>query len=297
MRTYGLYGLRLASAFPLGLKEVEGTPDVVLISGPVAGGSGTERNGSPYDQIFQEWKTVACIRVRSGSEIVIDPCTGADPEFLRAIVMGPALNLILLQRGLFPLHASAVTVAGKAVAIAADSGVGKSTLAAALVSRGHGFLSDDVAAIRFDPDQLRVVPGRPKIRLSLGSCDRLGLDGALLPRAFSLDEEKRELPVEGRFVAEATPLERIYLLRDQPTGQVTIAPPQRTFREILGLCHGMNLPLRPITASVWMERAARITSQVPVFYLDRSNSLDSVEDVANRIEDHLRSSARSGRTA
>lgn len=286
MHTYGLYGLRLASAIALsGITEVEGTPDVVLDIGPTGGTGDGERAPESPDDVLLDWRTIGRFRVRSGCEIVFDKDPLADPVFLRAVVLGPVLAIVLLQRGLFPLHASAVDVEGRVLAFAAQSGGGKSTLTAALHFRGHGILGDDVAAIRLGPDRPEVLPGLPWIRLSLQACTRLGLDPARLPLAFSLEEEKRELPVQLRSDQEPAPLSHIYVLRDGPEYRVERAPRQAAFREIMGLCHGTRLPCEPITPRSWMDRSARLASGVPVSYLSRPRSLESLVDLAGRIED------------
>ena len=58
------------------------------------------------------------------------------------------------SRGLIRLHAAAVTCEGRAIALPGPMGTGKSTLAAALVRRGLGYVTDEVVAI--DPVTGRV---------------------------------------------------------------------------------------------------------------------------------------------
>lgn len=58
------------------------------------------------------------------------------------------LTLALRSHGLIHLHAAAtVSPAGRVVLIAGTGGSGKSTLTAALVASGHGFLGDDVVLV------------------------------------------------------------------------------------------------------------------------------------------------------
>jgi hypothetical protein len=65
------------------------------------------------------------------------------------------------------LHAAALSVDGRAVALLGASGSGKSTLAAELVRRGFRYLSDEVAAI--DPRTLSVTPVPLPLVLDPGS--------------------------------------------------------------------------------------------------------------------------------
>ncbi|MGI4730626.1 MAG: hypothetical protein ACRYFW_02615 [Janthinobacterium lividum] len=53
---------------------------------------------------------VARILVWSGREIVVDPAPRADDAAIRAFLLGSAMGALLHQRGLLPLHASAVAM-------------------------------------------------------------------------------------------------------------------------------------------------------------------------------------------
>lgn len=67
-------------------------------------------------------------------------------------LLGSAWGALCYQRGLLPLHASAVIHDGKVHAFTGQSGAGKSTLAAALSARGLNFFTDDVLII--DPAEI-----------------------------------------------------------------------------------------------------------------------------------------------
>ena len=71
-----------------------------------------------------------------------DNATAAD---VRIFLLGSAWAALALQRGLLPMHMSAVGSVGRGVhAFTGPPGIGKSTLAAALGSRGFPFFTDDV---------------------------------------------------------------------------------------------------------------------------------------------------------
>src|SRR6185437_8241442 len=101
--------------------------------------------------------------------------------------MGPVQAILWHQRGLLPLHASAISVNGKAVALAGPSGVGKSTLAAALVGN-HAVLADDICII--DPsDRPTMLPSTPRLRLWREALDHFHIPVTSLPRALSRREK------------------------------------------------------------------------------------------------------------
>ena len=56
------------------------------------------------------------------------------------------------------LHAAAVTRGGDCILMPATSGSGKSTLTAALLSRGFGYCTDDLALLTHEPVRVRSVP-------------------------------------------------------------------------------------------------------------------------------------------
>ena len=105
---------------------------------------------------------VARYLARGGREITVEPASG-DEGAVSAFLLGPVMAACLQQRGIVTLQASAVETDAGAVLFAGPSGVGKSTLAAALVERGHRLVADDVAALevgaRGVPEALPAFPG------------------------------------------------------------------------------------------------------------------------------------------
>ena len=78
---------------------------------------------------------------------------GATAADVRLFLLGSAWAALALQRGLLPMHMSAVGSVGRDVhAFTGPPGAGKSTLAAALGNRGFPFFADDVLLV--DPADL-----------------------------------------------------------------------------------------------------------------------------------------------
>ncbi len=128
--------------------------------------------------------------VRGGRDVCIQRVAGVEEIDARAILSGTVQGVIYHQRGFFPLHASTVLSGGRAVAIAAPSGGGKSTLAAALAARGFVVIGDDICVVRTDsPGAPRVWPTYPRLRLWRDTVDALGFDAESLPRALSGKEK------------------------------------------------------------------------------------------------------------
>jgi hypothetical protein len=127
------------------------------------------------------------ISVEGGIQVTVEPIEDGDLADTRALLMGPVQAILWHQRGLLPLHASSVSIKGKAIAIAGDTGAGKSTLAAALAGRGCSVLADDISII--DPQTMSVLPGQRRLRLWRSALEQLGISPVGLPRAMSRSEK------------------------------------------------------------------------------------------------------------
>jgi hypothetical protein len=92
------------------------------------------------------------------------------------------------------IHASAVEVGGRALAFAAPSGAGKTTLAAELVAGGATFLCDDVLAVELRDGEALAHPGPPFAAVDKRDrrlAERLGAARATLGEELWVSVERR----------------------------------------------------------------------------------------------------------
>lgn len=119
----------------------------------------------PADLPNPAWRNVSCqcaesqvliatpcgvrFLVEGGESIrwAIDEGGGATEVDVRTFLIGAAWPALALQRGLLPLHASAVSRGGVVHGFTAGAGGGKSTAAAGLAGRGWSFFADDVLLV------------------------------------------------------------------------------------------------------------------------------------------------------
>lgn len=114
---------------------------------------------------------VADFEVRRGQLITVWPAAGAVQKEIEIFLFGPVWATLCHQRGLLPLHASAILTDGRIAAFAGRSGAGKSTTAALMHSLNYQLFADDILPITFDKD---AEPGAwPYLR-------RLKLEGDLI---------------------------------------------------------------------------------------------------------------------
>jgi hypothetical protein len=139
---------------------------------------------------------------------------------LRHLLLDQILPLALSQAGRLVLHASAVHVPRfGSIAFVGPAGAGKSTLAAALTSRGCQLVSDDSLLVALDQPTLFALPGYPGVRLWRDSSRGLRLEGY---RATAVAHYTRKQRLTGRslpFRQLASPLRVIFVLGRRRTRQ------------------------------------------------------------------------------
>jgi hypothetical protein len=92
--------------------------------------------------------------------ITVRQARDGDPGLIPIFLEGNILAHALAADGFLALHASAVEVDGRALAIIGPSGMGKSTLAALLCAAGAALVADDVLRVVFPVPQRSVCDRR-----------------------------------------------------------------------------------------------------------------------------------------
>ena len=166
-------------------------------------------------RLLLEVPDVARYLVSDGTLVEIEPYGAAAGEVGRFLRMTPTAALYL-QRGIPVLHAAvAADPAGHAVVLAGNSSAGKSVLLAALVQRGWGLLTDDLAPVTLDDAGVPVaVPTWPEMILwpdSVGGGATSVADGPDVTE-FGPSESRRAVAWEAGFVDEARPVRAIWWL-------------------------------------------------------------------------------------
>jgi len=153
---------------------------------------------------------VARYRVEEGKRIFIEPLANVPLEKIRLFLLGSTMSALLYQRGLLPLHGSAVETPWGGMIFVGAQGSGKSTLAAEFHRCGYRVLSDDVCAVESTPQNLRILPASAQFRLCANAYERLGAS----PAAY-FDVDKFAVPMGERYCPDPAPLRAIHILSDQ----------------------------------------------------------------------------------
>jgi hypothetical protein len=129
-------------------------------------------------------------------------------------LLGPVMGFVMLRRGIVCLHASAIAVGDKSIALLGPAGSGKSTTAAAFSDRGYSVLAEDVVTLDDGGDRFWVRPGYPCIRLWPASVKALYGSESHLPK-LTPNWDKCYLDLTERFHPRPLPLAAIYHLGER----------------------------------------------------------------------------------
>jgi hypothetical protein len=295
---YQAYGLTIQSE--INCPELEESPpghkpDVRIQQGPVPeslvgpkySGFKCEGNGS---SLLIRTDRIAKLLISGGNQIFVQNREGAHDYEIRTLLLGWGLGAVLHQRGILPLHASAVATDQGCLAFCGPTGIGKSALAWAFLKRGYRLLDDNIAALKPDVGIPMVFSGYPEIKLwgdVLGSlsneypCLRPVLHGS---GKFALD-------ARDHFQRDPQPLIRIYVL----SRSCSLVPRMTRLKGGVGFralsentfcarfLRGMGQPAKHF------DMLAKLADHISVFNLEfPANSLPP-DDLAQMIEESLQS--------
>lgn len=263
---YAVYGLRVEADAPIdGALSADFDEPDVRVHMQWSGGVQTAGREFLYED--------GCRFVVGGATVWCTWPATSTPEDAATYLLGPILAFVLRSRGTLSLHASAVVWQGRALAVAAPPGGGKSTTAAAFADRGLAVVTDDVLPIVWRDGAPWALSGVPRLRLwpeTVGA--RYGRDDALplLTPTWS----KRYLDVSTRFHRDPLPLGAIAVLRERVAGAPRVERLSGADAAMQLVANSsMALHLDPGMRAAELDRIAALVEQVPVFAAHASDDL------------------------
>lgn len=225
-----------------------------------------------------------------GREVIVetnDPLAADVRMFLLTVV----LSALCLKRQLFPLHASAAVIDGEAVAFVGNSGVGKSTIAAALMRQGHLVLADDVTVIDSSAaDRPQVWPTFPYLKLCGDALEHLQLASAG-PAPNKRKQTKYYVSAGSAFVREPVPLKALFHLGwDAGLSMVVIDRVRGTtaLRAAMASMYRHRLARRLVPERQLQMTVGRVCAGVPVHAVARRAAAHPVEALLDEVRAALR---------
>ncbi|ACV63150.1 HPr kinase [Desulfofarcimen acetoxidans DSM 771] len=218
---YSAFGICISSEIPLPeLLPGAGVPDVHIIAGKVPEYideviAGNEYYQAGKNQLLLHVKGVASYYIKNGSQIIVEPVQKAETCAVRLYLLGSAMGALLLQRGLLPIHGSAIAAGKYCFIITGVQGAGKSTLASAFKNKGYSILTDDIAAVAFDQaGNPLVLPAYPQQKLWKDSLALLVNNPTSYPNIWG-KFNKYAISIQDNFCGIPQKLTAIYELRKE----------------------------------------------------------------------------------
>jgi hypothetical protein len=233
---------------------------------------------------------VADFEVRRGQQISVWPALGAAQKDIEIFLFGPVWATLCHQRGVLPLHASAILVNGGITAFAGRSGAGKSTAAALMASLNYELFADDILTVNFDQDSIPGAwPYLRRLKLPSDTILQLALTPAE-PVSERLDKEKYFVQPKCAADDKWSRLERLYLLEIDPANSgnsidrivgaeaVRALIDQTYHRDFIEVSGRFNDHLAFCT---------QLASKIAIYRLRRSPVLGAAKELGSLIRAHL----------
>jgi hypothetical protein len=222
---------------------------------------------------------------RSGGAIVWRPPEAVAKDAARLDILGRVLATAMHAAGDVCFHASAVAIGGEGIAFLGSKGLGKSTLAWAMVRAGARLITDDTLRVQLDPGPL-AHPGVHELRLRADAATRLP------------PESREARPAGDRLVVDALERDRLqsetvsigamYLLSpvsglpDSAAARVSELPAVPAALSLVR--HAKIAPLLTGSEAVaLLDRVVVLARRTPVRLLEVSRDFSRLDDVVAEV--------------
>lgn len=301
MNYYFANGLSIATdiSFPeLFVIPHTATPDVSVRFGEVPAHISEKAREQQTDifitstEYYLHINDIASYYAANGHEVIIEPLPDADEKSIRLFFLSNAMAAILYQRGLIPMHASAIYDEGGIVLFMGDSGAGKSTTVATLQAKGYRIFSDDICVPVQEDGVLKAFAAYPMMKLWKDTFEKVNIG--------SYDEENRVRPEMEKyhrsfaesFDIQAQPIKYIFILEKKSSFDENDSPLDRELdygRSIQGIeafKHLQNYAYRlPYIDAMglkktYFELLSTLSNHIPVVLISRPDDNTIFYDVS-----------------
>lgn len=221
--------------------------------------------------------------------VACHPAPGVSADTAEHLYLNQVRPLVLSKQGKLVFHASAVEIDGMAVAFVAESGRGKSTLAASFALAGYPFLTDDGLVLEAHEHGFRALPSHPSIRLWEDSERALIAPRARRSPALHYTSKARFLADEDLvFCQRPGLLQRAYFLGENTAEVIDIQPMAAAEVLIEWVKHSFLLDIeeRPRLASHF-DQVAALANQSIHYRLDYPRHFETLPAVHQAIVAHV----------
>lgn len=233
------------------------------------------------------WYDKEICRIKNSNEIILNKSNGLKESFLRLILLGIAIPLLLSERDILVFHATAVNINGNAIAFLGPEGAGKSTTSFAFIKNGYNLISDDVLGVTLNNKNMpQVISGFPMIKLWPEVIVNMGENPVSMPKIQS-NIEKRFYSVDTNFITGSVPLKMIFSIRESEINtSISDMPLQESTIELVkSTLHAVTFDYVQLSNN--LKDCADIAKKVPIKSLEIKRSLDDLSDLVQIIADFV----------
>jgi hypothetical protein len=222
--------------------------------------------------------------VAANGSVVTYPAS-VRPAWRERFLFAQALPLAATLRGFELLHCAAVVIHGATVALAGDSGVGKSSLALELIRSGNALMTDDALSLTLDGESVVAHPGGPFMAVPMDRRHRL--DSLPPGTGDAVGSADKIHYVPGR-QGRPSRLDAVYHLERGTTLDIRPLPTEDVARRLLA---GSSVPY--VTSHNRLERQLHLVQSlardVRHFQLVTPSGESALESATAALESHSQS--------
>ncbi len=228
--------------------------------------------------------------VRNGEEIGYELIPEGKEEDLNAFLLGYGIAMLIMQRGMLPIHSSGLMKNGKAVLISGESGAGKSSLTACYIERGYDLMADDITAVAPNIDGAAIAyPAFPYQKLCRNEVEKRH-EGEEDLIYIDEDKDKYLVPWRGAYSASGKELKVIVYLSVGENEELDI-------REITGFNKFQIVSRMPYMRALLGKYAfgkemaplfLKLAEKIKVISVVRPFGKNTLDEIADRTESMVR---------
>lgn len=227
------------------------------------------------------YNDIGCFVIKGGREILIEPYNGVKDEDVASFILGWCISFIFMQRGISALHCSALNINQQAVIVSGRSGVGKSTIAMALLKKGYQYLADDIAMVDIE-NHFLISPGFPQQKVCRNQAEKMESE-----KLFYIDEKKDKFALNNRedFCNEPKELTTMFILDTYDGDKLKV-------EKLTGLSKWNQVINNLFLNDAYRElgltleeknRCLKIAGHIEMYRILRPEGEDTVEDICTEI--------------
>lgn len=224
------------------------------------------------------------VLVEDGRHVVVQKDQQASYDDLRAFLVGSGLATVAHQRGLVPLHVSAVLAPDGVIAFTGESGAGKSTIAAHINrSTRWPLVSDDVSGLYKGPEGFFLESGVNTVKLWQDALQSLDLTSDGLKRDLTRHDKFHAID-PSKFKTGRFPFKRLILLQWGDTLELKPLTGREAFQVALGAVYRPELATICGNRETVVAAAMALASEIHVQTLTRPKQASVGKEVLANID-------------